>query len=152
MSGARLGQEPLEGGAGQRGRGLGVDWCVSNEQTEGHRAEEQVGRDVDVRLRVRRFIAMVAHPQIAKQLGSDGDELLGALLDSMVDAVYAVDDAGVVLFANPAAVSILGYDSESELVGGRATRRSITGTPMAGRFRSLTVRCCVRGRPARPCM
>jgi PAS domain S-box-containing protein len=60
---------------------------------------------------------MVAHPQIAKQLGSDGEELLEALLESMVDAVYAVDDAGVVLFANPAAVSILGYDSESELVG-----------------------------------
>ncbi len=60
---------------------------------------------------------MAARPQIATRLGSDGEELLGALLESMVDAVYAVDDAGVVLFANPAAVSILGYDSESELVG-----------------------------------
>jgi PAS domain-containing protein len=60
---------------------------------------------------------MAAHPQIAKQLASDGEELLGALLESMVDAVYAVDDAGVVLFANPASVSILGYESESELVG-----------------------------------
>jgi hypothetical protein len=37
------GQERLEGGAGQRGRGLGVDWCVSNEQTEDDPAEEQVG-------------------------------------------------------------------------------------------------------------
>ena len=36
---------------------------------------------------------------------------------SMADAVYAVDDAGVVLFANAAAVSILGYASESELIG-----------------------------------
>jgi PAS domain S-box-containing protein len=60
---------------------------------------------------------MAAHPQIAKQLGSDGEELVGALLESMVDAVYAVDGRGVVLFANPAAVSILGYGSESELVG-----------------------------------
>lgn len=59
---------------------------------------------------------MAAHPQIANQLGSDGEELVGALLESMVDAVYAVDDAGAVLFANPAAVRILGYDSESELV------------------------------------
>jgi PAS domain S-box-containing protein len=107
----------LESGASQRGRGLGVDWCVSNAQTEDDPAEEQVGGGVDVPLRVRRFVAMVAHPQIARQLGSDGEELLGALLESMVDAVYAVDDAGVVLFANPAAVSILGYDSESELVG-----------------------------------
>jgi PAS domain S-box-containing protein len=60
---------------------------------------------------------MPERPQIAKQLGSDGEELLGVLLASMVDAVYAVDDAGGVLFANPAAVSILGYDSESALVG-----------------------------------
>jgi hypothetical protein len=43
MSGARIGQERLESGAGQRGRGLGVDWCVSNEQTEDDPAEEQVG-------------------------------------------------------------------------------------------------------------
>jgi PAS domain S-box-containing protein len=54
---------------------------------------------------------------IATRLGSDEEELLGALLASMVDAVYAVDDAGVVLFANPAAVGILGYDTESELIG-----------------------------------
>jgi PAS domain S-box-containing protein len=60
---------------------------------------------------------MAAHRQIADELGSDGEELLGALLASMVDAVYAVDDAGVVLFANPAAVSILGYDLERELLG-----------------------------------
>lgn len=55
--------------------------------------------------------------QIASRLGSDEEELLGALLASMADAVYAVDDAGVVLFANPAALSILGYESESELIG-----------------------------------
>jgi len=55
--------------------------------------------------------------QIARWLGSDEEELLGALLASMVDAVYAVDDAGTVLFANPAAVTILGYDSEGELIG-----------------------------------
>jgi PAS domain S-box-containing protein len=64
-----------------------------------------------------RFTAMATPAQIAKQLGSDGEELLAALLTSMVDAVYAVDAAGIVLFANPAAVAILGYDSESDLVG-----------------------------------
>jgi PAS domain S-box-containing protein len=62
-------------------------------------------------------MAMVARPQIAGQFGSGGEELLAVLLESMVDAVYAVDGAGVVLFANPAAVSILGYGSESELTG-----------------------------------
>jgi PAS domain-containing protein len=56
---------------------------------------------------------MVPSPQIAKRLGSDEDELLSALMESMVDAVYAVDDQGVVLFANPAAVSILGYQAET---------------------------------------
>lgn len=55
--------------------------------------------------------------QIAKRLGSNEEELLSALIASMVDAVYAVDDAGVVLFANAAALSILGYGSESELIG-----------------------------------
>jgi PAS domain S-box-containing protein len=54
---------------------------------------------------------------IATRLGSDEEELLGALLASMADAVYAVDDAGVVLFANPAALSILGYDTENDLIG-----------------------------------
>jgi PAS domain S-box-containing protein len=58
-----------------------------------------------------------ARPQIAQRLGSNEEELLAALMDSMVDAVYAVDDAGVVLFANPAAVGLLGYSSEDELVG-----------------------------------
>jgi PAS domain S-box-containing protein len=55
--------------------------------------------------------------QIAKRLGSNEEELLSALMASMADAVYAVDDAGVVLFANAAAVGILGYASEAELIG-----------------------------------
>jgi PAS domain S-box-containing protein len=54
---------------------------------------------------------------IAKRLGSDESELLSALMGNMADAVYAVDDAGVVLFANAAAVSMLGYASEDELIG-----------------------------------
>lgn len=116
-SGARIAHEPLESDAGQRGRGLGVDWRVSTEETDDDLGEEQVDGDVAVPRGVRRSVAMAARPQIARQLGSDGEELLGALLESMVDAVYAVDDTGVVLFANPAAVRILGYDSESELVG-----------------------------------
>ncbi len=55
--------------------------------------------------------------QIARRLGSNEEELLAALMASMADAVYAVDDAGVVLFANAAAVSILGYAFEAELLG-----------------------------------
>jgi PAS domain S-box-containing protein len=55
--------------------------------------------------------------EIARRLGSNDEDLLAALLASMADAVYAVDDTGVVLFANAAAVSILGYGSEAELLG-----------------------------------
>ena len=54
---------------------------------------------------------------IAKRLGSDEEELLSALIASMADAVYAVDDAGVVLFANAAALRLLGYAAEEDLIG-----------------------------------
>ncbi len=39
------------------------------------------------------------------------------MLQSTVDAVYAVDAAGRVVLANQAALSILEYDSEEELLG-----------------------------------
>ena len=55
--------------------------------------------------------------RVRRTAAIDGEELLAALLDSTVDAVYAVDAEGRVLFANPAAVRILGYDSEDELLG-----------------------------------
>ena len=54
---------------------------------------------------------------LVTRLGSDGQELLEALLQSTAEAVYAVDHAGRVLYANPAAVLTLGFDSEDELVG-----------------------------------
>lgn len=60
---------------------------------------------------------MSAADPIAQRLGSDEAELLSALMSSMADAVYAVDDAGVVVFANAAALNILGYASEGDLVG-----------------------------------
>ena len=43
-------------------------------------------------------------------------ELLDALLDNLGDAVYLVDAEGRVQFANPAAVELLGYDREEELL------------------------------------
>lgn len=43
--------------------------------------------------------------------------MLAALLQSMVDAVYAVDADGLVVFANPASLEILGYEDEHELRG-----------------------------------
>jgi PAS domain S-box-containing protein len=44
-------------------------------------------------------------------------ELLESLLASSADAFYVVDPAGRVQFANPAAVAMLGYDDEAELLG-----------------------------------
>jgi len=46
-----------------------------------------------------------------------GSDLLDALLASLGDAVYLVDADGRVRFANPAAVAVLGYDREDELLG-----------------------------------
>src|SRR3954447_8166308 len=40
-----------------------------------------------------------------------------ALMASLADAVYFVDAAGEVSFVNPAAVAVLGYDDELELLG-----------------------------------
>jgi PAS domain S-box-containing protein len=57
---------------------------------------------------------------ILKQVASDGGELLEALLASMVDGIYAVDAAGRVLFANRAALSILGYAEDGGLVGSQS--------------------------------
>lgn len=46
-----------------------------------------------------------------------GPELFEALLASSADAFYVVDPEGAVQFANPAAVALLGYDDEHELLG-----------------------------------
>jgi PAS domain S-box-containing protein len=46
-----------------------------------------------------------------------GDPVLSALVESIADAVYAVDHEGRVQFANGAAVRMLGYDDEAELLG-----------------------------------
>src|SRR4051794_7432279 len=48
---------------------------------------------------------------------SHGSDFLDALLASLADAVYVVGPAGEVRFANPAAVELLGYEAESELLG-----------------------------------
>lgn len=44
-------------------------------------------------------------------------ELLEGLLQSVADAVYLVDHDGRVLYVNPVALEVLGYDEERELIG-----------------------------------
>jgi PAS domain S-box-containing protein len=56
------------------------------------------------------------HPADGHHL-DPGPELFEALLASSADAFYVVDPEGAVQFANPAAVALLGYDDEAELLG-----------------------------------
>lgn len=63
--------------------------------------------------------------------GSDPPAVLGALLESVADAVYVVDHAGTVRFANAAALELLGY-RENELVG-RPSHAAIHHTRPDGR-------------------
>src|SRR5262245_54300627 len=48
------------------------------------------------------------------------EPLAEALMASLADAVYFVDAAGAVSFVNPAALAVLGYDDERELLGGNS--------------------------------
>jgi PAS domain S-box-containing protein len=51
------------------------------------------------------------------RLGSSAAEVLAAFVVAIADAVYAVDADGRVQYANPAALALLGYDDERELLG-----------------------------------
>ena len=89
---------------------------------------------------------------LAGRLFADGAELLAALLDSTVDGVYAVDGRGRVLFANSAALAILGYDDEAELLG-RNSHATIhyLSSRLVDRSRRASARCWHRGPAARRC-
>lgn len=54
--------------------------------------------------------------RVGERLGSAPRDMLAALLTSVADAVYVVDFDGLVEFANPAALALLGY-AEEELLG-----------------------------------
>jgi PAS domain S-box-containing protein len=45
------------------------------------------------------------------------DDMVGALIESVADALYVVDAEGRIRFANPAAVTLLGYRGPDELIG-----------------------------------
>jgi PAS domain S-box-containing protein len=45
------------------------------------------------------------------------EDFLAAVLDSVAQPIWAVDAAGLIRFANPAAVKALGYDVANELLG-----------------------------------
>lgn len=69
--------------------------------------------------------------------------MLDALVASVADAIYVVDHEGMVRFANPAALTILGFDEEQLL--GRPSHATIHYRRPDGQpCRSRAARCCAR--------
>ncbi|MBE9516269.1 MAG: EAL domain-containing protein [Proteobacteria bacterium] len=68
-----------------------------------------------------RIAAMARAVESRKSINAERQRLEG-ILSSVGDGVYGVDNTGMITFANPAAVRILGYENDSELIGKRAHR------------------------------
>jgi PAS domain S-box-containing protein len=72
---------------------------------------------------------------VEARLGSGAAAVLAAYVESIADAVYAVDADGRVLYVNRAGVALLGYDDEADLLGrpSHATihHHHVDGTPFA---------------------
>jgi PAS domain S-box-containing protein len=54
---------------------------------------------------------------VTERLGSGAAAVLAAFVESIADAIYAVDPEGRVQFVNRAGLAMLGYDDEDELLG-----------------------------------
>jgi PAS domain S-box-containing protein len=70
---------------------------------------------------------------VGARLGSGAGAVLAAFVESIADAIYAVDEDGRVQFVNRAGVALLGYDDETQLLGrpSHATihHHHVDGTP-----------------------
>jgi PAS domain S-box-containing protein len=54
---------------------------------------------------------------VTERLGSGAAAVLAAFVESIADAIYAVDPDGRVQFVNRAGLALLGYDDEAQLLG-----------------------------------
>src|ERR1044071_1257073 len=54
---------------------------------------------------------------VTERLGSGAAAVLAAFVESIADAIYAVDPDGRVQFVNRAGLELLGYEDEAELLG-----------------------------------
>ncbi|HET6510193.1 MAG TPA: PAS domain-containing sensor histidine kinase [Baekduia sp.] len=54
---------------------------------------------------------------VTERLGSGAAAVLAAFVESIADAIYAVDPEGRVQFVNRAGLAMLGYDDEAQLLG-----------------------------------
>lgn len=73
-------------------------------------------------LTLARIKALARGVETQKRIEEERQRLNG-ILESVGDGVYGVDDQGIVTFANPAAVRLLGYVEDSELIGKSAHQR-----------------------------
>jgi PAS domain S-box-containing protein len=60
---------------------------------------------------------VVSGGAVERRLGSGAGAVLAAFLESVADAIYAVDGKGLVQYVNRAGLDVLGYTIEEELVG-----------------------------------
>jgi PAS domain S-box-containing protein len=60
---------------------------------------------------------MPSGERFESRLDSTPPDLLAALVDSVADGLYLVDEAGRVRFVNPAGLALLGYAEERDLLG-----------------------------------
>ena len=106
----------------------------------------------------RRVLAVMRDPGAAVSSDDErgpsssvrADRRLRAVAESVADGLYVVEPHGRILYGNPAALDVLGYDDVSELLPAELTRRSTTCAPMARRSRSRSVRSSSRsGRDSR---
>ena len=79
---------------------------------------------------------------VGLQVTAEG--FLAAVLESVAQPIWAVDAAGLIRFANPAATRALGYDEPRGVLGRSATRRFITGIWTGRRTRPSSARCGCR--------
>jgi PAS domain-containing protein len=67
-------------------------------------------------------------PQIAKhrEWTTNAEVFLASILDGIAQPVWVVDHEGAILFANPAAVAALGYETSPNCAVSQAGRRSLS--------------------------
>jgi PAS domain-containing protein len=72
------------------------------------------------------------------------EEFLGVVLESVAQPVWVVDHHGLIRYANPAAVTALGYDEVGELLNRTSHERSTIDIRTALLSRRRTAPCCCR--------
>jgi PAS domain S-box-containing protein len=85
---------------------------------EGHDVRVEINSgEPDIKKLADLFNEMIATRSQAESELRDSEERFRLLLNSTAEAIYGIDLEGVCTFANPACLTMLGYDSAEELLG-----------------------------------